>query len=58
MIDVKEYLKENLTIKLKINDSSHNLPIKEQERITEAVKIVEDGLKNIGKVIKVAENDN
>ena len=58
MIDVKEYLKENLTIKLKINGSSHNLPIKEQERITEAVKIVEDGLKNIGKVIKVAENDN
>ena len=54
MIDVKEYIKENLIIelKLKIGGDVLNLPRKEQKRVAEAMKIVEAGLNKLGKVVK------
>ena len=51
MINVKEYLKKNLTIELKVNGDVLNLPRKEQKRIAEAMKIVEAGLNKLGKVV-------
>ena len=51
MIDVKEYLKKNLIIELKIKGDVLNLPRKEQKRIAEAMKIVEAGLNKVGKVV-------
>ena len=51
MIDVKEYLKKNLIIELKIKAGVLNLPKKERKRIAEAMKIVEAGLNKVGKVI-------